>query len=172
MNLCLMENTSFKAETKIRKVVIGDIHPCKIDYMSWSIPDITKSLVNMDLSKIKTRRDADEMLKNEINSPLMRGFLLANLKDEDGKWEWQMGLKEISDNLINIHEFKEYKSQYENPILFLKGGNSSGLRESHFEKIKLYFPNYELYTFNDTGHWLNYEKPDEFFEITNKFLND
>jgi pimeloyl-ACP methyl ester carboxylesterase len=37
-------------------------------------------------------------------------------------------------------------------------------------EIKKYFPNFELVTIPNAGHWLHAEKPKLFFEETARFL--
>jgi pimeloyl-ACP methyl ester carboxylesterase len=60
---------------------------------------------------------------------------------------------------------------FEKPTLFIRGGNSNYILDADFPEIKEHFPNLELATIPNTGHWLHAENPNLFFRETALFLN-
>jgi pimeloyl-ACP methyl ester carboxylesterase len=52
----------------------------------------------------------------------------------------------------------------------MRGGNSNYILDSDLTEIKKHFPNFELATIPNVGHWLHAENPKTFFEETAKFL--
>ncbi len=59
---------------------------------------------------------------------------------------------------------------FENPTLFIRGGNSKYILDTDLPEIKKHFPNIELATIPNVGHWLHAENPKQFFEETARFL--
>ena len=59
---------------------------------------------------------------------------------------------------------------FENPTLFIRGGNSKYILDTDLPEIKKHFPNFELATIPNVGHWLHAENPKQFFEETARFL--
>jgi pimeloyl-ACP methyl ester carboxylesterase len=60
--------------------------------------------------------------------------------------------------------------RFENPTLFIRGGNSNYILDSDFEAIKHHFPKAEFVTIPNVGHWLHAENSQEFLELTLKSL--
>jgi pimeloyl-ACP methyl ester carboxylesterase len=59
---------------------------------------------------------------------------------------------------------------FEKPTLFIRGGNSKYILDTDLPEIKKHFPNLELATIPNAGHWLHAENPKMFFEETARFL--
>ena len=56
------------------------------------------------------------------------------------------------------------------PTLFLKGEKSHYIEESDFNDLMYYFPNSEIETIYNAGHWLHAENPIDFYDIVTDFL--
>ena len=50
------------------------------------------------------------------------------------------------------------------PTLFIRGGSSGYILDSDFEKIETLFPNSEIETIENAGHWVHAENKDGFLE--------
>ena len=59
---------------------------------------------------------------------------------------------------------------YQGKALFLIGGKSHYVLPEDMPLIMQHFPKAEAVTIPDAGHWVQVEKPKEFFEITYQFL--
>ena len=57
------------------------------------------------------------------------------------------------------------------PALFVRGGLSGYITtEDKLYAIPALFPNSEVATVPDAGHWLHAEKPDEVYELVRAFV--
>ena len=56
------------------------------------------------------------------------------------------------------------------PTLFVRGERSSYVRPEHNETIKMLFPNADIVTIADAGHWVHTEQPDHFLDRVWTFL--
>ena len=132
--------------------------------------EILKGLNSVDLEKTTSRSHAQELIKKHISSLGIQQFLLKNLYwIEKGKLAWRMNLKQIE---INIDEIlKEINiGNSELNTLFLRGELSNYILEGDFQNIQTAFPNGEIKTIKNVGHWLHAENPSEFYNLVNEFI--
>ena len=132
--------------------------------------EILKGLNSVDLEKTTSRSHARELIKKHISSLGIQQFLLKNLYwIEKGKLAWRMNLKQIE---INIEEIlKEIYIENSNlKTLFLRGEMSNYILEGDFQNIQTAFPNGEIKTIKNVGHWLHAENPSEFYNLVNEFI--
>jgi pimeloyl-ACP methyl ester carboxylesterase len=54
--------------------------------------------------------------------------------------------------------------------LFIRGENSDYITEEDERQIRTVFPNSEIQTIEDSGHWIHADKPDEMFHAVMKFV--
>lgn len=154
----------------IDKMVIADIGPKKA-YVTGHL-QLIDAMVQLDLDNIKSRKDAEEALKDPIPNLAIRQFLLKNLywKEKD-KLSWKFNLKAIKQNFDEVLTgMSDYKIEV--PTLFLKGGNSDYILPEDEGLILERFPNSQIITIPNAGHWLHAEKQDEFYRITMKFFQE
>ena len=75
-------------------------------------------------------------------------------------------------NLAAIGEEIGAAQPFLKPTLFLRGGKSDYiLPEDKLHGIPALFPNSQVVTVPDAGHWLHAEKPDEVFELVRNFVD-
>src|SRR5690242_20073951 len=103
---------------------------------------------------MKSKRDVDVFLSKEIPSERMRKFLMTNLVEKDSKLKWRMNLDSISNNYATIMNFEETNSVFRNKTLFIRGDKSQICDEKYDPKIKMKFPNSEIVTIPNVGHWI------------------
>jgi len=153
----------------VNKLIVADIAPVK--YKAGH-NDIFNALHSVDLSKMTSRKDVENILSKTISSFGVRQFLLKGLtRAEDLSFEWKFNLNSLWNNYPKILDtFSEEDNQFEGKTLFVNGEKSHYVLPEYYPIIKKYFPNYQLKTIEDASHWLHAEKPKEFFEITNNFL--
>ena len=139
-----------------------------MDRMDW----IFEALAAVDLSTVKQRQHAEEQLALNISSPLVRQFLLKNLKRlEDGTYVWRCNLPELHIFIQKDNKFELKESdKYEGPTLFIGGGRSEHRIAEREELIARHFPNYQLAMIPNAGHWVHFEAPEEFITIVTDFI--
>lgn len=122
-------------------------------------------------AKPASRSEADELMAQHVDEPMVRQFLLKSLKKAiDGSWQWQLGLDEIVDSYPLINAAPVMQRPYDGPALFIRGAESDYISASAEPEIRRYFPAAELATLEGTGHWLHAEKPGPFNLLVKQFL--
>ncbi len=89
---------------------------------------------------------------------------------EPGQLAFRFNLKVFNENIEVIGTKLPEDALFKNPTLFIRGGNSKYILDSDLPQIEKHFPNYQLATIPNVGHWLHAENPKLFFEETSKFL--
>ena len=155
----------------VNKVVIADISP--VDYDN-NENQIINSLLHMNLKLIRNRNEADEVLSKSIDKKFLRSFLLQNLELLDGNYRWTINLSSIKKSLNDLRKFPIPKNinKFDKEVLCIYGGNSEYVKEEHFNIFKKFFSNILFHEIKSADHFLHIEKPLEFYEISNKFLNN
>ena len=147
-------------------VVAADIAPVAYTAKHHHILD---ALGAVDLSTIKSRKDADQALAKYIDTLGVRQFLLKNLRLDQGTFCWRLNLPALQQNYPALAGAVTDGS-YSGPILFIKGGDSDYLLAEHEEAIRQRFSTVELKVIEGTGHWLHAEKPQIFNRLVMAFL--
>jgi esterase len=148
------------------KLIVADIAP---RLYPQGHTDVFDAIFAVDLNRITSRKEAEEFMTPHITDFGTRQFLLKNLeRNSNGTFSWKMNL----DVLYKYYEeIIKSGSQFNNPSLFLKGGNSNYIQEKDLTQIKSLFPNYKLHTLPNAGHWLHAEQPELFYNTVTQFLN-
>ena len=155
----------------VNKVIIADIAP--IDYDNDD-NQIINSLLDMNLDLIKSRGEADIVLSEYIDQKFLRSFLLQNLELVDGKYKWSINLKTINKSLNDLRKFPAINNvnRFDKEVLCIYGGKSNYVKKEYFKIFKKFFSNIFFYEIKDADHFLHIENPIEFYEASNKFLNN
>lgn len=155
----------------VNKVIIADIAP--IDYDNDD-KLIINSLLNMNLNLIKSRGEADVILSEYIDQKFLRSFLLQNLELVNGKYKWSINLKAIKKSLSDLRKFPTINNfnRFDKEVLCIYGGKSNYVKEEYFNIFKKFFSNIFFHEIKDADHFLHIENPLEFYEVSNKFLNN
>lgn len=155
----------------ISRLVVADIAPVAYDH---EFSDYIAALKSIDLGAIKSRNDADAVLREHIPEQGIRGFLLLNLDRRDGGFTWQINIDAIEAGMADITGFPEYGSgtAFEKPALFVAGGASDYILPDHAQAISDLFPAARQEVIDGAGHWVHAEAPDPFFGAVSGFLGE
>lgn len=125
---------------------------------------IIHALLQLDLTSIKNRKEADEQLSKYLPDLPLRQFLLKNLKPNKEKtFYWGLNIKTIAKEVNSIMAGIEAEKPITNfPVLFIKGADSHYIKESDIPHIKQLFPKGIIKTIPDAGHWVHAEQPSLF----------
>jgi pimeloyl-ACP methyl ester carboxylesterase len=152
----------------IDKLIVADIGP---KYYAPHHQDILAGLNAVDFSTKPDRAQVEEMLYPYIPDFGTRQFLMKSLYwIEPGQLAYRFNLSVFNAKIEVIGTALPEEAHFENPTLFIRGGNSNYILDSDLPEIKKHFPNFELATIPNVGHWLHAENPKLFFEETAKFL--
>ncbi len=119
---------------------------------------------------MKSRRDADRLLNNEIDDPRIRAFVLTNLKKVEGsaEFEWRVNVEPIYRSMYTLSRFcmdddacpsESYKLSYDGDALFLAGSNSRYISSKHIPDIQKMFPSFAVQSISEAGHWIHIDQP-------------
>ncbi|WIO74787.1 alpha/beta fold hydrolase [Porticoccaceae bacterium LTM1] len=149
--------------------VIADIAP--VQYESRH-NDVFKALNAIDLSAIKSRNDADQVMAEYVSETSLRQFLLKNLyRSENREFAWKINLPVLTERYSEALKPPQGEP-CQMPTLFIKGEKSDYITTEHTEVIKRLFPNLHFKMISDTGHWLHAEKPELFNRIVRRFIDE
>ena len=151
------------------KLIVVDIAPKKYAPHHKEIID---ALYSLDLSVIKSRREADEIMKQKIAVDGTRLFLLKNLnREKEGGYSWKMNLDLLTNEIEKVIDITPIPFPIQIPTLFIRGGSSGYILDSDFDRIEELFPSSEIETIEGAGHWVHAEKPRELLELITEFLS-
>lgn len=152
----------------VDKLIVADIGP---KYYKPHHQDIMEALNAVDFSQKPDRSQVEEVLKQHIPDFGTRQFLMKSLYwVEPGQLGFRFNLSTFNTKIDAIGEALPENAVFEKDTLFLRGGNSNYIKDEDFETIKKHFPNSEIKTIPNAGHWLHAEKPKDFYEESILYL--
>lgn len=153
---------------KVEKLIVADIGP---KYYRPHHQDIMAGLNAVDLTQKPGRSQVEEILKGYVSDFGTRQFLMKSLYwIEPGQLAFRFNLPVFNEQIDNIGKALPENAVFEKPTLFLRGGNSNYIKDEDFETIKHHFPNSEIKTIPNAGHWLHAENPKDFYSESIQYL--
>ncbi len=162
---------------KIRTLTIEDIGPDadSKNYMYYenmlnSVPtpfqdkQQIKDFFNQKFAKDFTPKEAPSILSL---------FLQSNIEEKpDGLFDWKFSKKAIISIVREGHQKDRWHevSSFKMPVLLIRGQNSHVLKYETFEKMKQMNPNIQGVQIVGAGHWVHYEKYEEFTTVLKDFI--
>jgi pimeloyl-ACP methyl ester carboxylesterase len=152
----------------VNKLIVADIGP---KFYPQHHQTILEGLNAVDFSLKPSRSEVEETISKYIPDFGTRQFLLKSLYwVEPGQLAFRFNLAVFNIQIEQIGKALPENALFENPTLFIRGGNSNYILDSDIEGIHNHFPKAVINTISNVGHWLHAEKPQEFFEMTINFL--
>ena len=135
----------------VSRLTVVDIAPCA--YTDRVRVEFT-AMNSIDLTKIKSRRDAENQLMDTVTDWGMRQFILTNLNsDENGVWKWTVNREALTQSLQSILDFPVKENEtFTGPTRFIRGGKSNYITDADDTLIKKYFPAADWVTLSESGH--------------------
>ena len=152
----------------VHKLAVVDIGPRRYAHHH---DRIIEGLQLLSKSELRSRKDADELLKPYAPEAGIRAFLLKNLERAvDGRYTLRVNIDEIALRYEDIAEAITSDQPFENPVLFVKGAESDYLTEADRAPIASLFNASSLKTIDGASHWPHSEKPDVVYKILSDFF--
>ena len=125
----------------------------------------------LDNAQLNSRGDAEEFLGDYIKEPGVKLFLLKNLywKTKE-KLSLRMNLDILKEKINNLGEALYSGATYNGPALFIDGEKSDYITEADYTLIKEHFPEAEVATISNAGHWVHAENMKDFYVRVSEFL--
>ncbi|WP_100610886.1 alpha/beta fold hydrolase [Confluentibacter lentus] len=157
-----------KYPNMVSKLLVADISP---RFYPVHHDGILNGLSALNFDIIKSRGEADDLLSRYVSDFGTRQFLLKNLYwIEKGKLALRMNLDILKEEVAEIGEPLPSQARFEKETLFLKGDRSEYIGDEDENIIQNHFPNVQIVTIANAGHWLHAENPEDFFDAVIKFI--
>lgn len=155
--------------SRLSGLIIADIPPFR--HPGDPDPEFSQHIAVLNfmrttgIKEVKSRIDAENLLRKSIDSEKVRELVLKNLKREsDNSFSWKINYDSLYNNLGRIADdavpatsgFTEITGF---PVYFLKGEYSDYINDDDIRKISLMFPGAELLTVPGAGHWIHADNP-------------
>lgn len=155
---------------RVHKLMVADIGPRFYPPHHQMILD---ALGEVDLKKISSRSEIDEILQKYIPEIGIRQFLLKNVyRKEKSQFAFRFNLEVLEEHYDEIGVALPPRTIFEGPVLFLKGALSGYIAEQDKDLISAHFPNSKVVTIANSGHWLHAENPIDFYNNVVEFLEN
>ena len=152
----------------VLKLIVVDIGPKGYPVQHQQI---LKGLNSLDLARIRSRKEADDLLSGYVDEAGIRQFLLKNLgRNGEGNFIWKLNLPIITREIENVGEPLPQGGAFSKPSLFIKGSKSDYIENGDSQLIHQIFPDSRIVTIKGAGHWVHAEKPAAFISTVRMFL--
>ena len=128
---------------------------------------------SLDLAALGSRAQAEDALREAVPNPVVRSFLLQNLRRTDDGWHWQVNLDllgESMDGLTGWPAERLGEASYDGPVLWVGGADSDYIDDAHAGEMDRRFPRNRRVLVKGAGHWVHSEQPEVFVEVLRRFL--
>jgi pimeloyl-ACP methyl ester carboxylesterase len=176
---------SFAADypERVEKLIVVDIAPKDYFLLNdesqyYLHNNILRAMMELDFSKVESRKQVEDFLLERIDSAQIVQFLLKNVhrNKESHQFEWRLNVPVLYDNLdeiikgVNAHWFDDRLPILNYPVLFVKGALSNYILPEDFSIIHRIYPDVEIVEIPNAGHWLHAEQPQLFMEVIWNFI--
>ncbi len=153
---------------RVDRLVVADMAPRAY---APAHEKIIAALLALDLSKFQAREQIETALEPEIPKLVLRRFLLKNLgRNAAGGFFWKINLRGLSGNYFHLRQPVSALVPFAKPALFIRGGKSNYVNDADEPLIRELFPQSEIKTIAEAGHWVHADKPEEFLRLVSEFL--
>lgn len=157
----------------VQRLTVVDVAPARYDNTA-EFRRFIDAMLALDLDGLERRSDAEDALADAVPDPGVRAFLLQNLRQDGGRWSWQLNLELLGRDLEAIGDWPGERiddvAPYDGPVLWIGGSRSPYVGDEHAESMEELFPRNRRVTVKDAGHWVHSEQPDVFLEVLRRFL--
>ena len=168
---------------RIEKLIIVDIAPKDYFLLNdesqyYLHHNILRAMLEIDFSKIESRKQVEIFLLEHIDNHEIVQFLLKNVhrNNESHQFEWRINVPVLYDNLdeiikgVNANWFDDRLPIFNYPVMFIKGAKSNYILPEDFKSIRRIYPDAKIVEIPDAGHWLHAEQPQLFIDAIWNFL--
>ncbi|ORX36341.1 Alpha/Beta hydrolase protein [Kockovaella imperatae] len=168
-----------RLNSPLRSLISVDMSPAK-GRLSPEFAAYTEAMMEINEKRVKSRAEADEILRKTEPILSTRQFLLTNTKMSSGPepvLQFRIPLPLLSASVESLGSFPYDppppvswgSPEWRGPTLFLKGEHSKYLNRHNIPTAEAFFPNMKLVTL-DAGHWVHAEQPAETIRVVSDFI--
>lgn len=126
---------------------------------------LLQAVMGIDVSRLESRAEVDEALRESVDAPAMRAMLLQNLQRREGRLAWRIHWRGIADSLPQLLDFcvpglhGAESEQGGVPTLLVRGEHSDYVAGQGLLRMQELFPLLEVSELPQAGHWLHVDQP-------------
>ena len=157
----------------VERLAVVDIAPVAYDSGREFI-GYTSTMRGLDLSRLQRRDEADEAMSGAVPNPVVRSFLLQNLRRTDDGWQWQPNLELLGEHMVELAGWPSDAlgdETYDGPVLWVGGARSDYISDEHAAEMDRRFPRNRRVLIKGAGHWVHSEQPEVFLQVVRRFLS-
>lgn len=152
----------------VERLVLADIAPVAYE---GGFSDVIAAFRSVDLQTLNSRKDADQAMSAHIAEVGIRQYLLQNLEQKDGHWQWRINLDVITTSMDTIRGFEPgCQKAYEGESLLIRGEFSDYVLPEYEATIRQCLPKVRIEELPGVGHWVYAEDPEGFNNVLDDFL--
>jgi esterase len=147
---------------KVGRLVVVDIAPVSYpDRMST----YAQAMQQVDLAHAATRSAIRNTLVGPVGDTSVTAFLMQNLVDHDGRFDWRVNLAAILREIPVITGFPpELQAlRFDGPCSAIAGAGSSYIAPPNASVFAPMFPGMQVQVIEGAGHWVHADQPEAFF---------
>jgi pimeloyl-ACP methyl ester carboxylesterase len=156
----------------VERLVVVDVAP--VAYASGrEFVGYIETMRALDLTAIERRDQAEEALREAVPNPVVRSFLLQNLRRTEDGWHWQVNLDLLGEHMDGLTGWpgdRLGEASYDGPVLWVGGASSDYISDAHSAEMDRRFPRNRRVLVKGAGHWVHSEQPEIFLEVLRRFL--
>jgi len=157
----------------VERLCVVDVSPVAYGHGS-EFAGYISAMQALDLTSLERRSEADDALVGAVPNPVVRSFLLQNLRRDGDEWSWQPNLDLLGSDLDAISGWPEEAladtAPYDGPVLWVAGETSGYISPEYVAAMDRWFPRNRRVTVKGAGHWVHSEQPQVFLEVLRRFL--
>jgi len=153
---------------KVEQLIVVDIAPKP--YPAGH-RHMLKALIDFDLSRINSLKEAVAGLAPAIPSLAIRQFLVKNLvRGKDDRYRWKINLDAIYRHYKELSQGPRLRNSCSKSAMFIRGKASEFVIDEDADLIRRYFPDSRIVAIENAGHWLHVDAPEKTSETIIDFL--
>lgn len=137
---------------RIDKLVAIDIAP--VNYQVRRHDEIFAAVNAVTEAGVTSRQEAAALMRARISEEGVIQFLLKSF----ASGEWRFNVPVLWDQYPHIVGWEAVPA-WDRPALFIRGGNSPYVDETHRDALLAQFPQARAHVIAGAGHWVHAEKP-------------
>lgn len=155
----------------LSKLVVIDIAPRQYTPHHG---DVLAAIAKVNPQTLSSRKEAESILRETLKDEGTIQFLLKNLfwkenADETKTLDWRFNVEVITRNIHEVNAATMPPLICETETLFLRGSRSQYILPEDEADIKVQFPNSQVLTIQDAGHWVHADQPLSVYEKVLEF---
>lgn len=154
----------------VHRLAVADMSP--VTYRGNSdFRSIMDAIRSLDLSTLKDRDQASELLRPQLPDRGLRLWVLQNLTRKGPAWQWLPNLDVLDADLGSILAWPDgIDASWDGPTLWIKGARSNYVLPEYGPVMRRYFPATRKVTIKDAGHWVHSEQQEIFTQTLARFI--